>query len=63
MARGRGLADIGGFCSPIWIGGGPMPTGTGGLRRPLMSNPRGRTLGWIGLLVLLKELFNAAGIT
>lgn len=51
---------MGGFLTPIMTGAAAAAAPTGGR---LLSNPRGRTLGWIGLFALLKELFNAAAIT
>ncbi len=61
--RGRTIAEMGGFLTPVFLGAqGPVVTRTGLKMFPL-SNLRGRTLSWIGwTLLLLKELFNASTV-
>jgi len=60
MARGRTFTEMGALFTPIFPGAQTFVAAAD--TRPILTNRRGRTLGWIGLLALLKELFNAASI-
>lgn len=57
MARGRTITEMGGLFTPIFLGA--QAAAAPAVGRRLLTNPRGRTLGWIGLLALLEEVFNA----
>lgn len=60
-SRGRSMLEMGGFLTTFSISSPAPPSGTIG-KFWRSRNLRGRTYGWIGLITLLKELFNATSI-
>ena len=60
-ARGRTVIEMGGFLTSHSITSDAPASGTIG-KSWRSRNLRGRTYGWIGLIALIKELFNATSI-